>query len=112
MSEQFKEYVTSTSFALTLSRRMIDMLCQMDHYGSTWGLPGTARGLADRGLCEWMDAAAHVGEEPYIRRYRLTEAGKAVLPLLKLAGLYIEKPDWPDPVDLPPIEITIKRKEP
>jgi hypothetical protein len=56
-SEQFRDYVTGTSFCLTLSRRMIEMISQMDAYGSTYGLMATARGLSERGLVEWAECS-------------------------------------------------------
>jgi len=33
----FSEYVTGTSFAISLSRRQIDMLCQLDQYSFSYG---------------------------------------------------------------------------
>lgn len=42
----------------------------------------------------------------------LTEAGKAVIPLLRMAGLYVTYPPIPSAVDLPPIKVDVKMKEP
>lgn len=113
MSEQFKAYVTGTSFALTLSKNMIDMLCQMDRFGYTYAGVGTARSLHDRGLAEWAPTSENISDLPPadFRRFRLTEAGRAVIPLLKLSGLYIEYPIY-EAVDLPPTQVTIRRKDP
>lgn len=88
----FRDYVTGQSFALTLSRRMIDMLCQMDQFGATFGMISTARSLEERGLCEWNPASESERSNFEFRRYVLTDAGRAVMPLLKLAGIYIEYP--------------------
>lgn len=111
MSDQFKDYVTGTSFALTLSRRMIEMLCQMDAYGYSYGLTGTARSLSERGLVEWVDRdKVSTGEYCDFRKFALTEAGRAVIPLLRLAGLYIEYPVY-EAVEQPPIEISIRRRD-
>lgn len=104
MSEQFKDYVTGGAFHLSLSRRQTEMLCHMDEFGWTWGYLSTASALAAKGLCERVTE----GEFP---KFQLTEAGRAVIPLLKLAGLYTRL-DIPEPVELPPIEVTVKLKEP
>lgn len=114
MSEQFRDYVTGTSFALTLSKRMIEMLCQMDQYGYAFGHTGTARSLADHGLAEWADKDAVVAGAAYPQflKFRLTEAGKVVMPLLRLAGLYVQHPEIPPAADLPEPVVTIRAKEP
>lgn len=102
MSEQFKEYVTGGAFQLSLSRRQTEMICHIDQFGWTYGYVSTCGALIGKGLCERvMD-----GEFPKVQ---LTEAGKAVVPLLKLAGLY-ERFEFPDLVEATPVEITIKRK--
>jgi hypothetical protein len=112
-SEQFRDYVTGTSFCLTLSRRMIEMISQMDAYGSTYGLMATARGLSERGLVEWADKEKYEGDSlPVMFRFRLTEAGKAVVPLLKLSGLYVEYPALEPAVELPPIVVRMKDPQP
>ncbi len=114
-TSQFRDYVTGTSFALTLSRRMIDLLCQMDHYGYAFGTPATARSLHDRGLDEWMDREKVEAGHPYpqLLKFRLTEAGKAVIPLLRLAGLYTQFPVDPEPAELPDIDVkvTLRKRE-
>jgi hypothetical protein len=104
MSEQFKDYVTGGAFHLSLSRRQTEMLSNMDEFGCTWGSLNTGGALIAKGLCERVTE----GEFP---RFQLTDAGRAVIPLLKLAGLYT-RIGTPEPVDLPPIEVLVKRKEP
>ena len=100
----FSEYVTGTSSALSLSRRQIDMLCQLDQYGFTYGFLSTCGALVAKGLVE----------RPFTEKEGkvvLTEAGKAVIPLLKLAGLYVIYPTMPSAADLPDIEVHVKQKE-
>lgn len=106
-NDQFREHVTGTSFSLTLSRRMIDALSMMDQLGVAFIHTSTARSLADRGLCDWADRETYGGGQ-IIARFGLTEAGKAVIPLLKLAGLYVEMPTWDPPVDLPEPKVYLK----
>lgn len=102
MSEQFKEYVTGGAFQLSLSRRQTEMICHIDQFGWTYGYVSTCGALIGKGLCERvMD-----GEFPKVQ---LTEAGRAVVPLLKLAGLY-ERFDLPEFAEAAPIEIKITRK--
>lgn len=102
----FREYVTSTAFALTISHRQIEMICQLHKYGHSWLLLNTFGALARKGLVERIDD----GKDTFAATVRLTEAGHAVIPLLKLAGLFIEFPDLPEPVVLPEIEVMVKRK--
>lgn len=104
MSEQFKDYVTGGAFHLSLSRRQTEMLSHMDEFGCAWGGIGTAGALIAKGLCERVTE----GEFP---RFQLTDAGRAVIPLLKLSGLYTCI-GTPDPVDLPSPEVRVTLKEP
>jgi hypothetical protein len=104
MSEQFKDYVTGGAFHLSLSRRQTEMLSQMDQYGCSWGYVGTGGALIAKGLCERTD-------DNGFPKFQLTDAGRAVIPLLKLAGLYTRN-ETPPPVELPPIDIQIRRREP
>jgi hypothetical protein len=104
MSDQFKDYVTGGAFHLSLSRRQTEMLSCMDQFGWTWGHLSTASALIDKGLCERV-------EDGEFSSFRLTEAGRLVIPLLRLAGLYTRL-DIPDAVEVPPVEIVIKRKQP
>jgi hypothetical protein len=103
----FRDYVTSGAFQLSISRRQIDMLCQLDQYGASYGFLSTCGALIGKGLVERIQ-----DDESGFPRVRLTEAGKAVIPLLKLCGLYMELPPLPEPVDLPEISITVKKREP
>lgn len=103
MSEQFKDYVTGGAFNLSLSRRQTEMLSNMDQFGCSWGYLSTGNSLIAKGLCERVTD----GE---FAKFQLTEAGKLVIPLLKLAGLYTQM-DIPAAVELPPIEIQITRRE-
>lgn len=99
----FSEYVTGTSFAISLSRRQIDMLCQLDQYDFTYGFLSTCGALIAKGLVE-----RRFDEKE--GRVVLTEAGKAIIPLLKLSGLYVTYPPIPSAADLPDIEIDVKLK--
>lgn len=77
---RFADYATSTAFHLTLSKPQIRCMCQIDQTGSCYLLLGTFRALEDKGLVERVKGGG----------LALTEAGKAVMPLLRLAGLYVE----------------------
>lgn len=112
MSEQFKDYVTGGAFHLSLSKRQVEMLCHIDQMESSFGYISTFGALEAKGLTERIDVPAP-DESPdgvhfACRRVRLTEAGKALIPLIRLAGLYVELPKVPEPVDLPPLNIKIK----
>lgn len=92
-NNNFKNYVTSTAFSLSLSRSMIESLCLLDTYGTYFVQRQTFGSLLNRGLIE-LDADAGSDLPETMRAQispcvRLTEAGKAVIPLLKLSGLYI-----------------------
>lgn len=96
-SKIFSEYVQSTAFSLTLSRRMIDSLFFCKRFGIIM-TRSTAHSLQSRGLVETV-----AGD-----RWKLTEAGEAVIPLLKLAGLDV---DYGEPPNIPPPpEIKMKIK--
>ena len=92
----FSEYVTSTAFNITLSRNQISCLCAVGQMRGPWGgTVGSSRALIHKGLI------THRSEqnpqypnrpEIQIQIWELTEAGKAMIPLLKLAGLWIEYP--------------------
>ncbi|MBK5571775.1 hypothetical protein [Ensifer sp. SSB1] len=100
----FSEYVTGTAFNLSLSRRQIECLCQIDQYGGAWVSLNTFGALVSKGLCERVP-----GEElAQYPRVQMTEAGRAVIPLLKLAGVYIKYPEMPAPAELPEIEVKPK----
>jgi hypothetical protein len=103
----FRDYVTSSAFHLSISRRQVDMLSQLDQFGASYGNIATCGALIGKGLVERIQDDASG-----FPRVRLTEAGKAVIPLLKLCGLYQEFPPLPEPVDLPEIIITIKERSP
>lgn len=107
---RFAEYVTSTAFHLTLSRRQIEMLSQLDQISGTWGYISTSSALIDKGLCERVEVESQVPGNPPYTTLRLTEAGRAVIPLLKLAGLYVELPRLPEPAEIPPIEVAVRLK--
>lgn len=108
MSNTFRDYVTSTAFALTISRRQIEMLSQLHQFGDTWMLLTTFDALARKGLVERVRENA---SDKFSTTARLTEAGRLVVPLLKHAGLLVEYAPRPEPVELPPIDIVIKRKD-
>lgn len=102
-ADKFRDYVTGVSFALTLSHRMVEMLSQMDQYGFTWGYVTTGQALIERGLAE--RGKCSITGQPV---FGITDAGRAVIPLLKLAGLYVVYPERPDPVFLPEPEVRLK----
>jgi len=106
----FREYVTSTAFKLSLSKVQIECICQIDQLGRTWLLLTTFNALAGKGLVERRPAGDGESEHPAGAHVSLTEAGRAVIPLLKLAGLYHELPKWEPAVDLPEPVIVIRRK--
>lgn len=107
MSTAFKDYVTSTAFALTISRRQIEAISMLHQYGETWLLLTTIDALMRKGLVERVKEPQEHGQ--YVR---LSEAGRAVVPLLKLAGLLIVYPTFDPGPPLPPIEVIVRRKEP
>lgn len=112
-SGMFRDYVTSASFFLSLSKRQIEMLCHIDHCGHSWGYASTAHALAAKGLIAWSTGKAPTTDAGVVEESRkviLTDAGRAVIPLLRLAGLYVEQVVWPEPPYLPDVEVTIKRR--
>lgn len=82
MSE-FSDYVTSTAFSLALSKPQIECLCQIEQTGGSWQSLMTSHALQRKGLVR-----RHFSDAGW--RIELTDAGRAVLPLLKLAGLWID----------------------
>lgn len=96
MSNKFKNYVTSTAFSLSLSRNMIDNLCLLDQQDFGYVSSATYNSLYNRGLIEQCQNAHSDLPETLVNTLsplaKLTEAGKALIPLLKLAGLYVEYP--------------------
>lgn len=113
MSEQFKDYVTGGAFHLSLSKRQVEMLGHLYQFGSSWGYLSSCNALIAKGLAERVEeeapaeGASVVGSGKVI----LSEAGKAVMPLLILAGLY-QPWEMPEAIELPPINIQIKRRDP
>lgn len=105
----FGEYVTSTAFRLSLSKVQIECICQIDQLGHTWMLLTTFNALAGKGLVERL--APESGQDhPAGVTVGLTEAGRLMIPLLKLAGLYREMPKWNPPNDAPDIDVVIRRR--
>lgn len=96
----FRDYVTSTAFALTISHRQIQCMCNIHHFGSSWALLSTFQALERKGIVERVKQDELTNEGATIR---LTDAGRACIPLLVLAGLYVEPPEWkldPKPPEL------------
>jgi hypothetical protein len=93
----FKEYVTGTAFALSLSKPQIECLCQIEQTGGSWSLLTTSYALQRKGLV--MREFDGANNKMCIK---LTDAGKALMPLLKLAGLWMDF-SVPDAVVLPPV---------
>ncbi len=106
MSE-FSEYVTSTAFHLRLSKVQIDCLCQIHQIGQSWMLITTFNALAGKGLVTRVRLDAE-RDHPAGATVRLTEAGEAIMPLLKLAGLYREFPKFPAPLKQPEVSVRLK----
>jgi hypothetical protein len=110
----FRDAVTSTAFNLSLSRNMIAMLCETAAWEPFWEAGGTPkkaryhfdgaeahaitrlvamggrndfttgiRGIVSRGL-------AYAPDKRWPGILRLTDAGKHVVELLKIAGLAVE----------------------
>jgi hypothetical protein len=109
MSNLFREYVTSTAFKLSLSKVQIECISQIDQIGGSWMMLSTYNALAAKGLVERI-APATGADHPAGCSVRLTDAGRAVITLLKLAGLYQEIPKWEPPAPMPDLHITVKRK--
>lgn len=87
--KQFREHVTSIGFNLTLSKAMIIVLVDIKHGPShqalgKMGMTGrevpTMNSLQRRGLV-WSPDPKHPG------RMALTDAGKCVYDMLKVAGI-------------------------
>lgn len=113
-TEAFKNHVTSAAFNLTLSKAMIETLSYLDQSENQQGIGlckfMTYWSLKDRGLVE------PVGDIDRAQHYcmvRLTEVGKLVIPLLKVAGLYRAKFTGPPPEPMPegPLVKLKKREE-
>lgn len=106
----FRDYVTSTAFKLSLSKVQIECLCQIDQLGHSWMLITTFNALAGKGLVERR--APDVGEDhPAGVTVALTDAGRLVIPLLRLAGLYLDVKRWDAPEQTAnPIDIIVTRK--
>ncbi len=111
-NNNFKNYTTSTAFSLSLSRAMIDSLCILDQYGTFYVTRHTYLSLWNRGLIEQDNAAGSDLPETLKNQIspcvKLTEAGKAIIPLLKLSGLYIK---YEMPVEISSPVLSIKNKE-
>lgn len=110
----FKDYVTSTAFNLSLSKSMIDALSMLDQYGNTWCNLMTFRALENRGLVE-RDLTANADLPNDLRReispvVQLTEAGRAVVPLLKLSGLYVQYAQREEGAFISPPHVTLKKE--
>jgi DNA-binding HxlR family transcriptional regulator len=72
----FRDYVTSTAFALTISHRQIQCMCSI-HHGSYWALLTTFQALERKGLVERIKQEEQHKEGATIR---LTDAGRACIP--------------------------------
>ena len=87
MNETFKEYVTGTSFALQLSRKMcLALLVERQGGAERHRLNiGTYHSLEDRGLVTWK-----INTEGKREFGGLTKEGYLVAELLELAGMTVE----------------------
>lgn len=94
MNKQFAEYATSTAFAIQLSKNQCNFLLRLENFERTQlgGLNdpaltvGGLRGLEARGLVHWKYDAS--GKPDGFQG--LTEAGKVMVQLLKLAGMTVQ----------------------
>ncbi len=108
-NNRFKNYTTSTAFSISLSRAMIETLCLLEQYGSYYVTRHSFSSLYNRGLIE-LDGVASSDLPDTIKTQlspcvKLTEAGKAIIPLLKLSGLYIE---YTMAIEIPSPTLTLK----
>ena len=94
--KQFKEYVTSTAFSLTLTKHMCQLLLAIrdfphDLHGRFSLFVPTVRRLTERGLVthHWVKPDERPIGHQY---YRLTTAGKHVCRLVELSGITLEIP--------------------
>jgi hypothetical protein len=95
----FKEYATGTAFAISLSKPQIECLCQIHQTGGSWRLLTTSYALQRKGLViREFDGSWHM---------RLTDAGEALMPLLKLAGLWV---DFTTPAAMPIQPVVVRAK--
>lgn len=95
----FKEYATGTAFAIALSKPQIECMCQIQQTGGSWRLLTTSYALQRKGLViREFDGSWHM---------RLTDAGEALMPLLKLAGLWVDF-SIPAAAAIPPIAVRAK----
>lgn len=83
----FRDYVTSTAFAMTISHRQIQCMCEIHQWGASYRLLSTFQALERKGLVERIKSDEKCTDGAVIQ---LTDAGHAVIPLLKLAGLYVQ----------------------
>lgn len=97
-NNQFKAYVTSTAFSLSLSRNMIDMLLNVEYHNSHYEYAYMVFGeryissLSRRGLVE---VHAKLNDGGVYQRYAvLTQAGSVLCKLLRIAGFKYEPYDF------------------
>lgn len=107
--DAFKNHVTATSFNLTLSKAMVETLCYLDQSKTGICKFMTYWSLKDRGLIE--PAGEIIDGSSGYAIVRLTDTGRLVIPLLKAAGLYRELFSGPPPEDIPPVKVTLKKRE-
>lgn len=86
INEAFRTHVTSTAFSLSLSKTQVKMLVFISLTGSRSGAPipnfvTTTDALSRRGLLETRGGHVHGF---------LSDAGEAVIELLKVAGIFQE----------------------
>lgn len=108
----FAAYSRSSAFRVDLTQNMVQILMAMHHEEKTLGPdPGFMKRVTSP---DWIELGSHflVGHSALIRRglieafqskhlntrgvphraWRLTEAGKALIPLLMIAGFEVPKP--------------------
>lgn len=89
MSDLFRDYVTSSAFVLTLTRRQCEVLDAIDQGVMPWGFSHAVpaiKALERRGL------VLHV--YPATPSHITTEPGKLVAQLVRMAGLsHVNLPD-------------------
>lgn len=103
----FRDYVTSSAFVLSISHRQIQCMCEIHQWGASYRLLSTFQALERKGLVERIKSDEKCTDGAFIQ---LTEAGHAVIPLLKLADLYVELKPFLALASAPPQEAVVVLK--
>lgn len=88
----FRSYTTSAAFRLSVSHQMIDMLLCIHAGREPIRNSAVANGLAHRGLINWRLEREARNPLGAIHTYEITDAGRALVPLLEMAGFEAQAP--------------------